>query len=85
MIQSFKWQLSKRLKNLMRERDIDTVMLVEFVAKLYEKAHPKHDENIQVEIFTILDEYNPNLDIEIFDMVCKVLGAKICFGDEIYV
>ena len=82
-MQSFKWQISKRLKQAMRERDIDNLTLVRRTDELYSRSHPGHDEDMRAEVYTVLDEYAPNVDIEIFDLVCKVLGVKIELGDTL--
>lgn len=82
-MQSFKWQISKRLKQAMRERDIDNLTLVRRTDELYSRSHPGHDEDMRAEVYTVLDEYAPNVDIEIFDLVCKVLGVKIELGETL--
>jgi len=82
-VQSFKWQISKRLKQAMRERDIDNLTLVWRTDELYSRSHPGHDEDMRAEVYTVLDEYAPNVDIEIFDLVWKVLGVKIELGDTL--
>ncbi|MDA3047618.1 hypothetical protein OFO03_06480 [Campylobacter sp. JMF_02 ED1] len=79
-MQNFKWQISKQLKTAMRQKNIDNFSLVDLVGALYDEAHPGHSEDMRAEVFAILDEYNPNLDIEIFDMVCRALGIKITLG-----
>ena len=79
-MQNFKWQISKQLKTAMREQNIDNFSLVDLVAARYDLAHPEHSEDMRSEVFGILDEYNPNIDIEIFDIVCKVLNLKITLG-----
>ena len=79
-MQNFKWQISKRLKQAMRERDIDNLALVRRTDELYLRSHPGHDEDMRAEVYAVLDEYAPNVDIEIFDLVCKVLDVKIELG-----
>ena len=64
----------------MRQKNIDNFSLVDLVKAYYDEAHPGHSEDMRAEVFAILDEYNPNLDIEIFDMVCRTLGIKITLG-----
>ena len=76
-MQNFKWQISKQLKQAMRERDIDNLTLVCRTDELYSRSHPGHDEDMRAEVYTVLDEYAPNVDIEIFDLVCKVLGETL--------
>ena len=82
-MQSFKWQISKRLKQAMRERDIDNLALVRHTDELYSRSHPGHDEDMRAEVYAVLDEYAPNVDIEIFDLVCRVLGVKIELGETL--
>lgn len=82
-MQNFKWQISKRLKQAMRERDIDNLTLVRRTDELYSRSHPGHDEDMRTEVYTVLDEYAPNVDIEIFDLVCKVLDVKIELGETL--
>ncbi|MCR4942184.1 MAG: hypothetical protein K5978_05295 [Campylobacter sp.] len=79
-MQSFKWEISKQLKMAMREANIDNFTLIKIVDEAYSKAHPNHDEDMKSEIFKIIDEYNPNIDIEILDLVCHALNTKITLG-----
>ena len=79
-MQNFKWEISKQLKTAMREQNIDNFSLVNLALSQYDLAHPGHSEDMKSEVFAILDEYNPNVDIEIFDIVCKILNLKITLG-----
>uniref|UniRef100_UPI00260FAE1F hypothetical protein n=1 Tax=uncultured Campylobacter sp. TaxID=218934 RepID=UPI00260FAE1F len=65
------------------ERDIDNLTLVRRTDELYSHSHPGHDEDMRAEVYAVLDEYAPNVDIEIFDLVCRVLGVKIELGETL--
>nr|WP_314180260.1 hypothetical protein [uncultured Campylobacter sp.] len=80
-MENLKWKLSKTLKTAMRQKDIDTFTLAKIADETYAKAHADGDLDVRREVFKIIDEYATDVNLEILDLVCKILGVGVKFGD----
>ena len=80
-MENLKWKLSKTLKTAMRQRDIDTFTLAKIAEETYAKAHSDNDLDVRQEVFKVIDEYASEVNLEILDLVCKILGVGAKFGD----
>ena len=65
----------------MRQRDIDTFTLAKIAEETYAKAHADNDLDVRQEVFKVIDEYASEVNLEILDLVCKILGVGVKFGD----
>ncbi len=80
-MENLKWKLSKSLKTAMRQKDIDTFTLAKIAEETYAAAHADGDLDVRQEVFKIIDEYATDVNLEILDLVCKILGIGVKFGD----
>ncbi len=80
-MENLKWKLSKTLKTAMRQKDIDTFTLAKIAEETYVAAHADNDLDVRQEVFKVIDEYVTNINLEILDLVCKILGSSVKFGD----
>ncbi len=80
-MENLKWKLSKMLKTAMRQKDIDTFTLAKIADETYAKARSDGDLEVRQEVFKIIDEYATDVNLEILDLVCKILGTNVKFGD----
>lgn len=80
-MENLKWKLSKSLKTAMRQKDIDTFTLAKIAKETYAKAHADNDLDVRQEVFKVIDEYASEVNLEILDLVCKILGVGVKFGD----
>lgn len=80
-MENLKWKLSKSLKTAMRQRDIDTFTLAKIAEETYVAAHWDNDLDVRQEVFKVIDEYASEVNLEILDLVCKILGVGVKFGD----
>ena len=65
----------------MRQRDIDTFTLAKIASETYVKTHADSNLDVRQEVFKVIDEYASEVNLEILDLVCKILGSSIKFGD----
>ena len=65
----------------MRQRDVDTFTLAKIAEETYVTAHSDNDLDVRQEVFKIIDEYATEVNLEILDLVCKILGVGVKFGD----
>lgn len=65
----------------MRQKDIDTFTLAKIAEETYAAAHADGDLDVRQEVFKIIDEYATDVNLEILDLVCKILGIGVKFGD----
>lgn len=65
----------------MRQKDIDTFTLAKIAEETYAKAHSDNDLDVRQEVFKVIDEYASEVNLEILDLVCKILGVGVKFGD----
>ena len=65
----------------MRQKDIDTFTLAKIAEETYAKAHWDNDLDVRQEVFKVIDEYASEVNLEILDLVCKILGVGVKFGD----
>lgn len=65
----------------MRQRDIDTFTLAKIAEETYAKAHADGVLDVRQEVFKVIDEYATDVNLEILDLVCKILGVGVKFGD----
>ena len=65
----------------MRQRDIDTFTLAKITEETYAAAHLDNDLDIRQEVFKVIDEYASEVNLEILDLVCKILASSVKFGD----
>ena len=65
----------------MRQRDIDTFTLAKIAEETYAKAHSDNDLDVRQEVFKVIDEYASEVNLEILDLVCKILDIGVKFGD----
>ena len=65
----------------MRQRDIDTFTLAKIAEETYAKAHSDNDLDVRQEVFKVIDEYASEVNLEILDLVFKILGVGVKFGD----
>ena len=80
-MENLKWKLSKSLKTAMRQKDIDTFTLAKIAEETYVAAHLDNDLDVRQEVFKVIDEYASEVNLEILDLVCKILGVGVKFGD----
>ena len=80
-MENLKWKLSKSLKTAMRQKDIDTFTLAKIAEETYAKAHSDNDLDVRQEVFKVIDEYATEVNLEILDLVCKILGVGVKFGN----
>ena len=80
-MENLKWKLSKTLKTAMRQRDIDTFTLAKIDEETYAKAHADGVLDARQEVFKVIDEYASEVNLEILDLVCKILDIGVKFGD----
>ena len=81
-MENLKWKLSKTLKTAMRQRDIDTFTLAKIAEETYVAAHSNNDLDVRQEVFKVIDEYASEVNLEILDLVCKILGVGVKFGES---
>lgn len=81
-MENLKWKLSKSLKTAMRQKDIDTFTLAKIAEETYAKARANNDLDVRQEVFKIIDEYASEVNLEILDLVCKILGVGVKFGES---
>ena len=80
-MENLKWKLSKSLKTAMRQKDIDTFTLAKIAEETYAKAHADGVLDVRQEVFKVIDEYATDVNLEILDLVCKILGVGVKFGN----
>ena len=80
-MENLKWKLSKSLKTAMRQKDIDTFTLAKIAEETYAKTRANNDLDVRQEVFKVIDEYASEVNLEILDLVCKILGVGVKFGD----
>ena len=80
-MENLKWKLSKSLKTAMRQRNIDTFTLAKITEETYVAAHSDNDLDVRQEVFKVIDEYASEVNLEILDLVCKILDIGVKFGD----
>ena len=66
----------------MRQKNIDTFTLAKIAEETYVAAHADNDLDVRQEVFEIIDEYATEVNLEILDLVCKILGSSVKFGYE---
>ena len=66
----------------MRQRNIDTFTLAKIAEETYAAAHADNDLDVRQEVFKVIDEYAPEVNLEILDLVCKILGSSVKFGEN---
>lgn len=81
-MENLKWKLSKTLKTAMRQKDIDTFTLAKIASETYAKTHADTFLDIRQEVFKVIDEYALEVNLEILDLVCKILGSSVKFGEN---
>ena len=81
-MENLKWKLSKTLKTAMRQKDIDTFTLAKIAEETYVAAHADNDLDVRQEVFKVIDEYTSEVNLEILDLVCKILGVGVKFGES---
>ena len=81
-MENLKWKLSKSLKTVMRQKDIDTFTLAKIAKETYAAAHADGDLDVRQEVFKVIDEYASEVNLEILDLVCKILGVGVKFGES---
>ena len=80
-MENLKWKLSKTLKTAMRQKDIDTFTLAKIAEETYATAHSDNDLDVRQEVFKVIDEYASEVNLEILNLVCKILDVGVKFGD----
>ena len=80
-MENLKWKLSKTLKTAMRQKNIDTFTLAKIAEETYAKAHADGVLDARQEVFKVIDEYASEVNLEILDLVCKILDIGVKFGD----
>lgn len=65
----------------MRQKDIDTFTLAKIAEETYLAAHSDNDLDVRQEVFKVIDEYASEVNLEILDLVCKILASSVKFGD----
>ena len=65
----------------MRQKDIDTFTLAKIAEETYAKTRANNDLDVRQEVFKVIDEYASEVNLEILDLVCKILGSSVKFGD----
>lgn len=65
----------------MRQKDIDTFTLAKIAEETYAKAHADGVLDARQEVFKVIDEYASEVNLEILDLVCKILDIGVKFGD----
>ena len=81
-MENLKWKLSKTLKTAMRQKDIDTFTLAKIASETYPKTHADSYLDVRQEVFKVIDEYALEVNLEILDLVCKILGSSVKFGEN---
>jgi len=81
-MENLKLKLSKSLKTAMRQKDIDTFTLAKIAEETYAKTRTDGDLDVRQEVFKIIDEYVTEVNLEILDLVCKILGIGVKFGES---
>ena len=66
----------------MRQKDIDTFTLAKIAEETYAKARANNDLDVRQEVFKVIDEYASEVNLEILDLVCKILGVGVKFGES---
>ena len=66
----------------MRQRDIDTFTLAKIAEETYAAAHADGDLDVRQEVFKVIDEYASEINLEILDLVCKILDVGVKFGES---
>ena len=79
-MENLKWKLSKTLKTAMRQKDIDTFTLAKIAEETYAKAHADGVLDVRQEVFKVIDEYASEVNLEILNLVCKILDVGVKFG-----
>ena len=80
-MENLKWKLSKTLKTAMRQKDIDTFTLAKIAEETYAKARLDGDLDVRQEVFKVIDVYASEVNLEILNLVCKILDVGVKFGD----
>lgn len=65
----------------MRQKDIDTFTLAKIAEETYAKAHADGVLDVRQEVFKVIDEYASEVNLEILNLVCKILDVGVKFGD----
>ena len=65
----------------MRQRNIDTFTLAKIAEETYTRVHADGVLDVRQEVFKVIDEYASEVNLEILDLVCKILGVGVKFGD----
>ena len=65
----------------MRQKGIDTFTLAKIAEETYAAAQADGDLDVRQEVFKVIDEYASEVNLEILDLVCKILGVGVKFGD----
>lgn len=65
----------------MRQKNIDTFTLAKIAEETYAKAHADGVLDARQEVFKVIDEYASEVNLEILDLVCKILDIGVKFGD----
>ena len=81
-MENLKWKLSKTLKTAMRQKDIDTFTLAKIASETYAKTHADGNLDVRQEVFKVIDEYALEVNLEILDLVFKILGVGVKFGES---
>ena len=66
----------------MRQKDIDTFTLAKIAEETYAKAHADGVLDARQEVFKVIDEYASEVNLEILDLVCKILDVGVKFGES---
>ena len=66
----------------MRQKDIDTFTLAKIAEETYAAAHADGDLDVRQEVFKVIDEYASEVNLEILDLVCKILDVGVKFGES---
>ena len=66
----------------MKQKDIDTFTLAKIADETYAKARVDGDLDVRQEVFKVIDEYATEVNLEILDLVCKILGSSVKFGEN---
>ena len=66
----------------MRQKDIDTFTLAKIAEETYAAAHADGNLDVRQEVFKVIDEYASEVNLEILDLVCKILDVGVKFGGD---
>ena len=75
-MENLKWKLSKTLKTAMRQKDIDTFTLAKIAEETYAAAHADGDLDVRQEVFKVIDEYAPEVNLEILNAAARSSAAS---------